>query len=132
MALLYIVLGFLLPVVMVFGYSVWLNRKRRASIAERRIDDPEKEIFSAIVQRCTALKDSAVTDNTANIAEDIDSVLATTRSLQDQNLRELSLSQVMGVYLAIGRDEDARALLSEVKVETNRAKILKEIFGDVT
>ena len=132
MALLYIVLGFLLPVVMVFGYSVWLNRKRRASIAAARIDDPENKVFSAIVQRCTTLKDSAIAGSTANISEDIDSVLVTARSLQDQNLRELSLSQVMSVYMAIGRDKDARALLSEVKEETNRANILKEVFGDVT
>jgi cytochrome c oxidase assembly factor CtaG len=29
MMVLYIVLGFLAPVILVFGYSVWLNRRRR-------------------------------------------------------------------------------------------------------
>jgi cytochrome c oxidase assembly factor CtaG len=31
MILLYIVLGFLVPVLMVFGYSAWLQRRRRKS-----------------------------------------------------------------------------------------------------
>jgi hypothetical protein len=38
----------------------------------------------------------------------------------------------MGVYMTIGRDEEARALLSEVKDETIRAHILKEVFGSDT
>jgi FtsZ-interacting cell division protein ZipA len=29
MVVLYIILGFLVPVVMVFAYSFWLNRRRR-------------------------------------------------------------------------------------------------------
>jgi predicted negative regulator of RcsB-dependent stress response len=119
MMLLIIVLGFLVPVLMVFGYSVWLGRKRRASTA-----------FSDLVQRCAALKESAASDNDANDEEEINSVLTTARFFQDQNFRELSLSQVMSVYVAKGRDEEARALMSEVRDDGNRAQILKEIFGE--
>jgi hypothetical protein len=132
MAILYIVLGFLLPVIMVFGYSVWLNRRRRISGGAEFVGDPEKKAFSAIVQRCATLKNSANKDNATNIEEDIDSVLVKARSLQDQNLRERSLSQVMSVYVAMGRDKEARALLSEVKDEANRANILEEVFGHPT
>ncbi len=130
--LLYIVLGFLLPVILVFGYSVWLHRRRRPSNIAESVDDPEHKSFSALAQRCTALKNSSTTDNAGNIEEDIEAVLVIARSLQDQILRELSLSEVMSVYVAIGRDKEARALLSEVKGETNRAKILEEVFGGVT
>ena len=132
MKILYIVLSFLLPVVMVFGYSVWLHRRRRPANSMEIASDPENKAFSALVQRCTALKNSAITDNATDIEEDIDSVLEIARSLQDQNLREQSLSQVMAVYVAIGRDKEARVLLTEVKDETNRAHILEEVFGNVT
>ena len=119
MMLLIIVIGFLVPVVMVFVYSVWLGRKRRAS----------KE-FSALVQRCTALKNAGKTIDDTSFEEEINSVLARARSFQDQNFRELSLSQVMSLYIALGREEEARALMAEVRDEGNRARILKEIFGE--
>jgi len=35
MVLLLIVLGFLIPVVMVFAYSVWLNRRQRERNAQK-------------------------------------------------------------------------------------------------
>jgi hypothetical protein len=132
MKLLFLVLAFLLPVVLVFGYSIWLNRRRRTSGAVNSVGDPENTTFSALVERCKALKNSAIADNDADIDGEIESVLAIARSLQDQDLRELSLSHVMGVYVTIGRDEEARALLSEVKKEANRASILEKVFGNVT
>jgi len=132
MMLLLIILGFLLPVLMVFGYSRWLNRQRQTPNAAKNIGDPENETFSALVQSCTTLKDSANTANATDIQEDVDSILVIARSIQDQNLRELSLAQVMGVYVAIGCDQEARALLSEVKGEANRASILEKVFGNVT
>jgi hypothetical protein len=119
MMLLFIVLGFLAPVLMVFGYSVWLSRKRRAS----------KE-FSDLVQRCTVLRESTTSDNDADFEEEVNSVLAKARMFQDQNFRELSLSQIMSIYVAKGRDEEARVLMSEVRDEGNHARILKEIFGE--
>ena len=130
--LLYIVLAFLVPVVMVFGYSVWLHRRRRPSVAVEPGGDPEDKTFSDLVQRCSALKNSVIANDAINIEEDIDSMLIIARSLQDQNLRELSLAQVMGVYVAIERVEEARALLSEVKEETNRARFLEDVFGNIT
>ncbi len=132
MIVLYIVLGFLVPVMMVFGYSKWLNRKRQTSGTVKYAGDTENKVFSDLVQKCTALKNSAITDNAIDIEEDINAVLVIVRSLKAQNLREQSLSQVMGVYMTIGRDEEARALLSEVKDETIRAHILKEVFGSDT
>jgi hypothetical protein len=117
---------------MVFGYSKWLNRKRQTSGTVKYAGDTENKVFSDLVQKCTALKNSAITDNAIDIEEDIDAVLVIVRSLKAQNLREQSLSQVMGVYMTIGRDEEARALLSEVKDETIRAHILKEVFGSDT
>ena len=117
---------------MVFAYSRWLNRQRQAPGVEKVAGDKENKTFSALVQRCTALKNSAIADNAANIEEDIDSALEIARSLQDQNLRELSLAQVMSVYVAIGRDQEARALLSEVEKEANRTSILEEVFGNIT
>jgi len=131
MGLLYIVLGFLVPVIMVFAYSVWLHRRRVAADA-KLASDPDNKAFAELVQRCSALKTAATTDNVTNIEEDINSVLVVARSLQDQDMREASLSHAMGVYLAIGRDEEAHALLAEVKKETNRARILKNVFGKVT
>lgn len=130
--LLYIVLGFLLPVIMVFGYSVWLNRRRRTTDNVESVGAAEHKAFSALAQRCTALKSSVTADNATSIEEEIEPLLVIARSLQEQNPRELSLSEVMSVYVAIGRDKEARALLSEVKGETNRAKILEEVFGGVT
>jgi hypothetical protein len=127
---LYIVLGFLVPVLMVFGYSVWLNRKRKNSGTARFAGDTESKVFSDLVQKCTALKNSAITDNVTDIEKDIDAVLVIVRSLKAQDLREQSLSQVIGVYVTIGRDKEARALLSEVKNETTRAHILKEVFSN--
>jgi len=41
MMILLIILGFLLPVILVFAYSVWLNRRRRDSNAIENPDDPE-------------------------------------------------------------------------------------------
>jgi hypothetical protein len=117
---------------LVFGYSVWLHRRRRNSDTAELAGDTESTAFSDLVQRCTALKSSAITDNVTDLEEDIDTVLVIARSLKDQDLREQSLSQVMDVYVTIGRDKEARALLSEVKDETNRAHILKKVFGNVT
>ncbi len=132
MMLLYIVLGFLVPVIMVFVYSIWLNRKRRSSNTTELRGDSENKTFSALVQKCSDLRDSVIKDNAINIEEEIDSVLAIARSFRDQNLKDQSLAQVMAVYVAIGRDEEARTLLSEVKGETNRAHILKEVLRTVT
>ncbi len=122
MMVVYIVLGFLVPVVMVFGYSVLLSRRRVASRARNTLSSVEK--------KCATLKDSAAAGNTTEIEADMDSVLEVVRALPDQNLREQSLGKVMDVYLALGQDENARALLSEVEDEANRANILKEVFGD--
>jgi len=130
MMLIIIVLAFLLPVILVFGYSVWRYRKRTIPGAAQIIGDPEKKTFAALGEKCTDLKNSASTDNATDIDEDIDSVLEIARSLKDQNLREMSLFHVMGVYVAIGREQEARALLSEVKEEANRAYILEKVFGD--
>jgi hypothetical protein len=130
MMLLVIVLAFLLPVILVFGYSVWRYRKRPIPGAAQIIGDPEKKTFSALAQKCTDLKNSVSTGSASNIEKDIDSVLEVARSLKDQNLREMSLSHVMGIYVAIGREQDARALLAEVKDEANRVYILEEVFGD--
>jgi heme/copper-type cytochrome/quinol oxidase subunit 2 len=132
MMVLYIVLGFLVPVMLVFGYSVWLHRRRQNSDTAELAGDTENTAFSDLVQRCTALKSSAITNNVTDLEEDIDTVLVIARSLKDQDLREQSLSQVMDVYVTIGRDKEARALLSEVKDETNRTHILKKVFGNVT
>ncbi len=129
MKILFVVLGFLLPVVMVFAYSIWLNRRRRSRIADFS-DDPENKTVSLLVQRCTALKNSVTADDSTGLDEEIESVLATARSLTNQNLRELSLSRVMAVYVAAGRDEEARALLSEVKDDSNRARFSGELFGN--
>ncbi len=131
MGLVYVVLGFLVPVVMVFAYSVWLHR-RRVAATEKLASDPVNKAFMDLLQRCAALKTAAMTDDVTNIEEDIDSVLVIARSLQDQDMREASLSHVMSIYLAIGRDEEAHALLSEVKNEANRARILREVLGKVT
>jgi hypothetical protein len=47
MMLLYIVLGFLVPVVMVFGYSVWLQRRRRRRTSDTKEtgSDTENKTF---------------------------------------------------------------------------------------
>jgi len=132
MMILLIILGFLLPVMLVFAYSVWLNRQRRSSAVIEISGDSENKTYSALVQRCKVLRNSAITDDGTGIEEDIVSILEIARSLQEQNLRELSLSHVMGVYVAIGREDKARALLSEVKEETNRATILEKVFGNAT
>jgi len=116
---------------MVFAYSVWLHR-RRVAATEKLASDPVNKAFMDLLQRCAALKTAAMTDDVTNIEEDIDSVLVIARSLQDQDMREASLSHVMSIYLAIGRDEEAHALLSEVKNEANRARILREVLGKVT
>ena len=130
MELLFVVLAFLVPVVMVFAYSVWLHRRRRSSGVVDIVDRRESEALSVLVKKCTDLKTTVSTDNAGDIEEDIDSILVTARSLRDQNLRELALGQVMGVYIAMGREEEARKLLSEVKEETNRAEFLKTMFGN--
>jgi hypothetical protein len=41
MELMIIVGGFLLPVIMVFGYSIWRSRQRKKAMAARSAGDPE-------------------------------------------------------------------------------------------
>ncbi len=43
MVLLYIVLGFLVPVLMVFGYSFWLRRRRRLRRENQAKSDTENK-----------------------------------------------------------------------------------------
>ncbi|MAF83691.1 MAG: hypothetical protein QGH93_01585 [Gammaproteobacteria bacterium] len=127
MMLVYIVLGFLIPVVMVFAYSKWLSHKRK--VVYKKMDHT---IYSQLVDKCVALKSSAKSGKDNNISAEIDSVLEVVRTINDQDIKAQSLSQVMSVYVSIGCDSEAQALLSEVEGETNRANILKEVFGEET
>jgi heme/copper-type cytochrome/quinol oxidase subunit 2 len=43
MIVLYIVLGFLVPVILVFGYSVWLHRRRQNSDTTETGSDTENK-----------------------------------------------------------------------------------------
>lgn len=45
MMVLYIVLGFLVPVILVFVYSVWLHRRRRTTDTTETDSDTENKTF---------------------------------------------------------------------------------------
>ncbi len=122
MMLVTIVLGFLIPVVMVFGYSVWLSRKRKAAYGKM-----DQTIFSQLVEKCVALKESA--DKGDSIKAELDSVLDVVRSIKNQDIRNQSLAQVMTLYVSTGSEKEAEALLSEVEGEANRASIRRDVLG---